>query len=76
MLFSKIVSVVALVTIADALTLRGVERDLLPSRSFSLPSRVQKRQNGAKCLEDNAVQTGSADDGQDPPVAGQTASAT
>ena len=76
MLFTKIVAVAGLLAASEALTMGGVERNLqIPSRSQSLPSRVLRRQNGDKCLEANAIQTGSNDDGQDPPVAGQTAAA-
>lgn len=75
MLFAKATVVFGLVAISEALSVGHAEGRL--HRRGSRPARsISRRQDASQCLEANAIQTGSLDNGQDPPVDGQAESAT
>ncbi|KAH8594990.1 hypothetical protein B0O99DRAFT_595033 [Bisporella sp. PMI_857] len=70
MLFKGSYIVLSVAALAEGLAFKKQQlRDLVPDR-------VVRRQADATCLAGNAVQTGSQNGGQDPPVDGQSVSAT
>lgn len=76
MLFAKATVVFGLVAISEALSVRHAEGGRLYRRVARPARTISKRQDASQCLEANAIATGSLDNGQDPPVAGQAESAT
>jgi len=67
MLIQGSTALLSLVAVAQGLSIRHVELD----------NKLLRRQNnGATCLQANAIQKGSQSTGQETPAAGQVASAT